>query len=65
MIKTNIFYGNNIVDSEWQTKSFKDEMSAIEWCRRNAKKIGYINDYPTYYQPVSHFEIMAALKNKY
>lgn len=57
-----ILYGENIINSEWQTKTFKDEMAAVEWCRRNAKKIVRINDLLTGNQPVSHFDVMDALR---
>lgn len=50
--------------SEWQEKTFKDEMSCIEWCRRNHSKIGAINDYRTFGEFVSHFDIMDAINGK-
>lgn len=50
--------------SEQQTKTFKDEMSCIEWCRRNHSKIGVINEYRTFGEPLTHFEIMDAIKGK-
>ena len=46
------------------TESFKDEMSCIEWCRRNHSKIGAINDYRTFGESISHFEIMDAINGK-
>lgn len=61
MIKLEILYGE-LFNSSWQTKSFKDETAAIEWCRRNAAKIGCINDYRTFFRPVSHFEVMDAIR---
>ena len=61
MIKLKIKFETN---PEYQTKTFKDEMSAVEWCRKNATKICCINDYWTYYKPVSHFEIIDAIRGK-
>ena len=61
MVKMRILYGQAF-DTEWQDKSFKDENQAIEWCRKNAAKIVCINDYRTFNQPVSHFEIMDAIR---
>lgn len=49
-------------ESSWQDKTFKDEMSAIEWCRKNYKNIGVINNYRTLGQQISHFEIMDAIR---
>lgn len=48
--------------NSWQEKTFKDEASCMEWCRRNSKKIGCINDYRTFGQPISHFDIMNAIR---
>lgn len=50
--------------SEWQEKTFKDEMTCIEWCRRNHSKIGAINEYRTFGEPVFLFEIMDAIREK-
>jgi hypothetical protein len=50
--------------SEWQEKTFKDEMTCIEWCRRNHSKIGAINEYRTFGEPVFLFEIMDAIRGK-
>lgn len=61
MIKLRIMYGE-LFNTEWQEKSFKDEITAIGWCRRNYKKIGCINDYRTNFQPISHFDIMDAIR---
>ena len=61
MIKIKVLYGS-LFNTEWQDKSFKDEMSCIEWCRKNAAKIVCINDYRTFNQPISHFEIMNAIR---
>ena len=61
MPKVKILYGKG-ADSSWQEKSFKDDMAAIEWCRRNYEKIVMINDYRTFNQQISHFEIMDALR---
>lgn len=63
MIKLKVMFGE-LFNTEWQTKSFEDETKAIEWCRRNYKKIGCINNYRTGFQPISHFDIMDAIKGK-
>ena len=46
----------------WQTKTFADELSAIEWCRKNYLKIGVINNYRTLGLPISHFDIIDAIR---
>lgn len=63
MIKVKIQFGEGF-NTEWQDKSFKDEMSCIEWCRRNYAKIFCINDYRTFYEPIPHFAIMDAINGK-
>ena len=63
MIKFKVLFGR-MFETEWQDKSFKDEIKAIEWCRKNYSKIGCINDYRTGFQPISHFEIMDAINGK-
>lgn len=63
MIKINIFYGTLFNNMSWQTKSFKDETSAIEWCIKHYEKIGNINGYATGFKPMRHFDIMHAIKN--
>lgn len=61
MIKIKVMYGEWF-NTTWQNKSFKDEMACIEWCRRNYAKIGCINDYRTCFEPISHFDVMNALR---
>ena len=63
MIKVKVLYGE-LLNTSWQDKSFKDENAAIEWCRKNYRNIGCINDYRTGFEPISHFEIMDALNGK-
>ena len=60
-MKVRILYGD-FLNTTWQEKSFKDETACIEWCRKNYKKIWCINDYRTQSQPISHFDIMDALR---
>lgn len=60
-MKVKILFGKPF-NMTWQDKSFKDENAVIEWCRRNADKIGCINDYRTNFKKLSHFEIMDALR---
>ena len=62
MVEVKILYGSNAFDTTWQTKKFKDETSCIEWCRLHHKNICCINDYRTVFQPISHFDIMDALR---
>ncbi len=61
MIKIKVKYGE-FMHSEWQTKSFNDEFAAMEWCRKNYNKIQCINDYRTFYQPISHFDVKSAIE---
>ena len=56
-VKIEVLYG-----IEWQKKVFKDEISAVEWCRRNYYNIGCINDTYTNYEVTSHFGIMRAIR---
>ena len=61
MIKIIVMFGE-LGNCTWQDKTFKDETACIEWCRRNYQKIGCINDYRTGFKPISHFEIIDAIK---
>lgn len=61
MIKVKIMFGEPF-NTTWQDKSFKDEMSAMEWCRKHYEKIGCINDYRTFFQLIGHYDIMDALR---
>lgn len=61
MVKIKVLFGE-VMNCSWQDKTFKDETSCIEWCRKNAKKIACINDYRTGFAPISHFEIMDAIR---
>ncbi len=54
----------NSMESSHQQKTFKDLESLVIWCRNNYKKIGALNDYRTFGEPISHFVIMAALDGK-
>lgn len=58
MINIEAEFKNNDV----QKKSFKDEKAAMEWCRRNYKKIFRINDRLTLFEPISHFDIIDAIR---
>lgn len=60
MIKLTVMYGT-LGSCTWQEKSFKDEMAAIEWCRKNYKKIGCINEYRTGFKEISHYDVMDAI----
>lgn len=61
MIKIKVLYGTPL-DTKWQDKTFKNETSCIEWCRRNSGKICCINDYRTFFEPIGLFEIMDAIR---
>ena len=61
-MKIKVLFGNDLFSATWQDKTFKDEMSAMEWCRRNFAKIWKINDYRTLGQAVSHFELTDAFR---
>ena len=57
MVKIKVMFGT-LFNTTWQDKTFKDENSCVEWCRKNSAKIGCINDYRTGFQPISHFDII-------
>ena len=61
MITINVMYGK-LFNTTWQTKTFKDELSAVEWCRKHYEKIGCINDYRTGFKPISHYDIIDAIR---
>ena len=63
MIKATIMYGT-LGACTWQEKSFRNETIAIEWCRRNAEKIGCINNYRTSFKLLTPFEIVDALRGR-
>ena len=48
----------------YQEKTFKDEMSAVQWCRMHHANIGMINSTPTAGRQISHFEIMEAIRER-
>lgn len=48
--------------NSFQEKTFQDETSCMEWCRKNYAKIGMINDYRTFGCAISHFDIMDAIR---
>ena len=58
-MKATILYGDNIFSATYQTKSFENESRAIEWIRRNRKKVWSVNHIPT--RAFDHFELMDAL----
>ena len=61
-MKIKVLFGDDIFSATWQNKTFKDNMSAVEWCRRNFAKIWQINEYRTFGTTLSHFEIMDAIQ---
>lgn len=44
-----------------QSKSFKDNASCIEWCRKNYENIYSINGIITMGRKLSHFDVMDCL----
>lgn len=48
----------------FQKKTFKDETSAMEWCRRNYKKIARMNNFWTGGKEISHWDVMDALNGR-
>ncbi len=50
---------------EEQLKTFKDEESAMEWCRRNYEKIVAINGIITDGKLVNHYELKNIFNNLY
>ncbi len=61
-IKVNICFGDNILESKWQTKTFSDEMSALEFIRKHRARIFGINDYFGDVAILTPFEIMDLIK---
>jgi hypothetical protein len=62
MIKVTVLYGDNVLDSSYQEKSFKDETSYVNWCTKNYEKILSINSHQTYQSPVNSFDLLGFLK---
>lgn len=62
MITINISWGDSYFSSELQKKSFADEPRAIEFLRRNSKKIQAVNGYPTYGEKKDSFELYDFIK---
>lgn len=54
--------GIDVLEMDHQTKTFKDESSYIEWCRRNSKHIFSINGNVTLGLKVSHFSLIDYLR---
>lgn len=61
MVIIEVMYGEP-GNTNIQTKKFKDVGSCIEWCRRHYKNIDRINDLRTYFQQISHYEIIDAIR---
>ena len=62
MIKVTVLYGDNILDSSYQEKSFKNEVSYVNWCTKNHEKILSINGHQTYQLPVNSFDLLGFIK---
>ena len=61
-MKINLLYGVDVFNAEWQDKSFKDEMSALEFIRKHRLKIHGINYHICNAELLSHFEIMDLIR---
>ena len=59
-----ILWGENIIDTTWQTKNFKDETAAVEWIRKHTDKVQGINNViiPEALKPLNHFLIVDLLR---
>lgn len=47
-----------------QVKVFADLDACMAWCRKNSSKIFCINNFRTFGESISHFEIMDAINGK-
>lgn len=47
-----------------QEKSFKSEMAALEWCRKNWRNIFSINFHDTNCEQVTHFDLLDYIKDR-
>jgi hypothetical protein len=45
-----------------QKKTFDNLFKAVEWCRRNYRKLVWINGYYTACRPVCHFDLIDMLE---
>lgn len=57
-----IAWGDSYIDSTYQLKVFENEDDLLMWCRRNAKHIQAINGTVTDGQPLTHIEIVRAVR---
>ena len=53
---------DDILGGDTQVKRFKDDMSCMEWVRKNHEKIISINGNLTYGQQVGHFDLMRLIE---
>lgn len=65
MLKIKILWGEDLWNAEWQNKSFKDEMSALQFVRMHRKKIFGINHqmFNNSCNLISHFELIDAIRS--
>jgi hypothetical protein len=61
-MKIKLLYGDDVFNAEWQDKSFKDEISALEFIRKHASKIHGINCHICNTKLLSHFEIIDLIR---
>ena len=63
-IKFTVEWSNkgDVNDLELQNKTFNDVDKAITWVRTNYKHIFMIGDKMTFFEPISHFDIMDQIK---
>ena len=48
----------------FQTKTFKNEVACVAWCRKNYEKIMSINDVFTFGKKLSSFDIMDCINHR-
>ncbi len=65
MVKVKVLWGNDLYNSTWQDKSFKDEMAALQFLRMHTDKIYGVNStmFHSGIASITHFELMDAIKN--
>ena len=65
MLKIKILWGEDLMSSTWQKKSFKDEISALQFIRTHREKIFGVNN-RMFYQScnvVPHFKLIEAIRS--
>ena len=65
-MKVSIRWGKDVINSEWQEKTFKDNIAAMEFIRKHSDNIHGINGelIPEYAKPLNHYDIQMLLEGK-